>query len=208
MKKNLLLSIAGAAFLMACGGSDGVKAPESTTTLTQDQADAVFEALLGDSTSLSAKLRTRAHSEPIGPLDENCPGGGITRTKGEIDVETTDNSIDIAQDVTIQFIDCITREVDGKTITLNGKLSFDGNLSGTGDEDSASFDLKYELVGPLDVTGDDVETGICGVGLLMKADLDVTEVDDDSGDVSITASLVGTICDENINETADVDISL
>lgn len=208
MKKRILTlsCILGSVWLVGCGDGDGVSAPPSTTSLTEAQAAAVFDTVFETGSDSDAKLSVRAHTETIPTEERDCPGGGTVQVKGEADVESSDDALEAAIDLTAKYTDCVTHPVDGDPIVLNGTLAFDMDLDGEKDGDGGTLDIRLELVGSLDITGDGVKEGTCGIGLLAKAESDFTLEDDELSAISVEASVDGSICGESISDKADVNV--
>ena len=207
MKKTfaaiLIIPVFAIFMLSHCGGDSADTSANSTTTLTDDQANAIaitMSSSLGlivDSSLGFSKLSTRAQTTEDVSGSESCEGGGSVSISGtQAGVEGS--TINGATNVELSFNDCGVSFSDTETILVNGTLSVDGNIdyvisSGPSISGSSSGDVT----GTLDVSGDSVETGTCGVDLNVSSTASGTMID-------LTFS--GSFCGEDYDYSVTVDV--
>lgn len=112
------------------------------------------------------------------PIDEtiDCPVSGTMSTKGKVEYEQDEQNQEFDGTFTLTdvvFTDCVISTVSDEEITVNGRLevktdviisSFDDGEDGLF---TGSFDSTYE--GSLEVSGDEVEDGTCGINMESNA---------------------------------------
>jgi len=176
--RTLFFALALAGFVVSCGGGDD--APESTTTLTDNEAEAVaavlgeqtgvaFESSVGSDSKLSIRFQTTG-SQSVS-LTESCPQGGTSTAEGTVDV-TSASSSDVASnfDLTATFTDCGEQTGEGKTLIMNGSVGLTGNIdmafTFTGSEiSSVTGTASSDANGSVDVSGDSITSGTCGIDM-------------------------------------------
>ncbi|HMQ11026.1 MAG TPA: hypothetical protein PKC21_08325 [Oligoflexia bacterium] len=182
-------------FLSACGNSKS-EFP-STTSLNSDQQDAIAQLLI------VASVFPTENYLPIGlqePVDEtiDCDVSGTFSAKGNVDFEEDEQNQEFNGTFTLNevvFTDCVTTTANDEEITINGSLEVvtdlvldnfndgeDGILTG-------SFDSTYE--GSLEVSGDELEDGTCGINMEGKSLL---------AEFFIVGELSGNLCGSNYDK--------
>ncbi len=206
MKKqiSLLATVGLGLTFFGCGGDDlpSVTAPESTTTLTEAQAESMVD-LLG----MEALIGTFANMDPTSPrldiraqtynFDETYSGSVNCLTSGTVDIagsysgSVSDTSGNIDFDMTESFDQCTATEGTDE-MTVDGDLTFAMEMTFSGE----SGNVSGTIIGSLTVSGTGIQTGICGIGLAFTGS---------GGAGGGSGSISGTVCGIDISESMSIN---
>jgi hypothetical protein len=200
--------------MIACGGSDSTDVPESTTTLTSSEQEAVGEAVNetvptnGFDNSLTQSLKrqlsnidisTKAQSSSSTDTSSCDEGGTITTTTSgsSSDINQASTNFSVTAESESVFDNCQVRDNEtNNVLTLNGTINGDYTVDFVLDEEleNQSFSIEYSVAGGLDVTGNANGAGVCGISVDANFSSD--------GD-TFSGSSEGQICGESYSSTFD-----
>ncbi|HLG20420.1 MAG TPA: hypothetical protein VI895_11475 [Bdellovibrionota bacterium] len=197
------LAIFGLLYVGACSDDD---APASTTTLTETQAEAVASAV-GEGTGAAVqgggfgRLAVRSQGTGSAAVDGTftCEGGGSISTAGTTTVnEFTQSSASADYGVTSTFNDCIVQTEEGDNLTLSGSVTNNGGFDFTFSETSIGGSVSADITGNIDVSGDNVTSGTCGVSISVNSTI---------ADNVVNSTASGSVCGQSVSfsETDTID---
>ncbi|MCI5071864.1 hypothetical protein MRY82_02830 [bacterium] len=169
MKKLILYinTLFIALLLTSCGDSDF----DSTTSLNSQQQNAMAQLLLMASLFPSEGFIFVGLEEDIDDSID-CPISGTMDVKGVVNYEVNeqqeefDGTFDLNE---VVFTDCVIETASEEEMTVNGTLEVktDTVIESFNDGEegilTGSFDSEYK--GSLEVSGDEVENGTCGINI-------------------------------------------
>jgi len=169
-------------------------------------AEAIASAV-GESLDIGFRLNARGAS--ISRAQSASGSGSVNATvncevSGDVDVTGTANfsgsqtSVSGNFDVKQVFNDCTTKTKDGDDIALDGTLESDGDVDISFTNNSVSGSITQNTTGSLDVSGDNIKSGTCGISTNSTATISSS---------SVTVKTTGSICGRSINSTFSANIS-
>lgn len=176
--------------LISCGGA-GISIPESTTTLTKDQAAELADEIGGDfisSIGLSIAFSSVSGGDDSEEFEDiNCPDGEmLVDISGDTSNFSRSSNNAATVDVSLsgrsqESVDC---QVDGIDI-LNPDILWDGDFSVT----SNGYIYDGRARGSFEISGSSVSKGLCAI------DIKVVQKNDGQGRI-ITGQVCGVTIDE------------
>ena len=193
--------VLGLSSLWACGDDDD--APASTTTLTTTQAESVAEVFSGSlgtildfDTSAKLPIRVRAAETHAVSTTKNCDGSGTKTVTGETNVsDESETSAKGSFNVTETYTACLDSPDSTSAPIITGSVNTTGDFNLTFPPLAGSVNMKIN--GSVDVSGDGVTGGTCGVSVNVK----VTAAEN-----VITLVFSGSVCGTTVSGTTTENV--
>ena len=194
----MLLVVGG---LVGCGSDSNTASNPSDTELSESQAQAVAGVItdsLGTAFEESSRLSARTQSNVNASFEgsNTCGSSGSYSVSGTKNFTASGSQIDGDYSQTQSFSDCAVETGSSGIITLNGNVTSNVDVSIDFEGGTGTMSLTSE--GSVDVSGDDVTNGTCGVNLSMSATL--------SGSM-LAVTYNGSVCDRSLSYTANISIN-
>jgi hypothetical protein len=197
-----LALVAMVVFTASCGSDSGGTAPESTTSLTDAEAEAVAEVVAESISGVGSTLESAGEAK-LGvslatvetTIDEtiNCDESGTVGLSGTstVDVDESASTVETDYTITETFDECAQTTEDSGTVTLDGTLTNTGTADfDFADLESFSGSISSTTTGTIAVTGVEAGSGDCGVLVTVDATFDSD---------NLTITIEGSICGNTIS---------
>ncbi|MEZ4818757.1 MAG: hypothetical protein R3A45_02250 [Bdellovibrionota bacterium] len=179
-----------AAMMVTGCGKDSFSVPDSTTTLTQAQAEALAEFLGIDGINdvfFDSVIASGGDSGSFGFDDGEvlCDSGEIP-TEGSGSANVDFEAETVRANLTANNQEIVNCSIDGSQGSDIEITTADLQWKGNYRENATSYNLNATIRGSVYIEGMDVTTGTCGLDL---------DYEDNDG----TETLTGTICDRDVS---------
>ena len=193
------VSVALAAFTLACGDSTGPNLSEAEVIDMLDAMSSV-SALAAVPVPGMGMSALRASSTPTAnatvTLSEtvDCPNGGTATVNGTATDNEANGTATLVAQITQGFSGCAATSTEGRLWTFNGNPNIVTNLSASSNETTGAFSLTLSQAGGIRFESD-LGSGTCQINLTMTLS---------GNETSLTANVDGTACGRRIQQSVEV----